>query len=218
MDGVGWTTSALMGPICLKQCKCIGEGATWTPETADYPYCRDAPDDPKAGTWCSLCGPKYNSYIKIQLYNKGDDGGSGGSSQLGPHTSTGDGQQVIGLLDSCNEHSSKKRTCQKADGCAYDKKTKVCSRVEARLRRTEAEAQGGEEDTARPSPQTIVQLAAATQDLSTLNAALQAADLIGILSGPGPFTVFAPSNEAFDKLPPLYLKLLLDPSNIKTLQ
>lgn len=88
----------------------------------------------------------------------------------------------------------------------------------ARLRRTEAEAHGGEEDTARPSPQTIVQLAAATQDLSTLNAALQAADLIGILSGPGPFTVFAPSNEAFDKLPPLYLKLLLDPSNIKTLQ
>ena len=41
-------------------------------KVADKPYCKDAPDDPKAGKWCSLCGPKYNSYIKIQLYNKAD--------------------------------------------------------------------------------------------------------------------------------------------------
>ena len=72
-------------------------------------------------------------------------------------------------------------------------------------------------DTVSQTP-TIVGLAAATPDLSTLVAALKAANLVGTLSGSGPFTVFAPSNEAFAKLPPLYLKLLLDPANVKTLQ
>ena len=69
-----------------------------------------------------------------------------------------------------------------------------------------------------PAGKTIVDIAVATPDLSTLVTALTAGDLVTTLSGPGPFTVFAPSNEAFAKLPPLYLKLLLDPANIKTLQ
>jgi uncharacterized surface protein with fasciclin (FAS1) repeats len=62
----------------------------------------------------------------------------------------------------------------------------------------------------------IVAFAAATPDLSTLVTALKAADLISTLSGPGPFTVFAPSNEAFAKLPAAYLELLLDPKNVRT--
>jgi len=52
---------------------------------------------------------------------------------------------------------------------------------------------------------TIVDLAVATPDLSTLVTALKAADLVKTLEGKGPFTVFAPTNEAFAKLPPLYL-------------
>jgi len=64
----------------------------------------------------------------------------------------------------------------------------------------------------------IVGLAAATSDLSTLVTALKAGALVATLKGAGPFTVFAPTNEAFAKLPPLFLKLLLDPSNVKTLQ
>jgi transforming growth factor-beta-induced protein len=67
-----------------------------------------------------------------------------------------------------------------------------------------------------PPTETIVALAAATPDLSTLVTALKAADLISTLSGPGPFTVFAPSNEAFAKLPAAYLELLLDPKNVRT--
>jgi len=71
MDGVGWAPSELMGPICLKQCDCTASSAGRYNDD-DPPYCEDAPDDPKAGKFCSLCGPKYNSYIKIQLYNKND--------------------------------------------------------------------------------------------------------------------------------------------------
>ena len=36
----------------------------------NYPSCRDQPDDPAAGKFCSLCGPKYNDYIVINLWNK----------------------------------------------------------------------------------------------------------------------------------------------------
>lgn len=46
--------------------------------------------------------------------------------------------------------------------------------------------------------QTITELASDTDDLSSLVAALEAADLVNTLSGTGPFTVFAPTNAAFD--------------------
>jgi transforming growth factor-beta-induced protein len=69
-----------------------------------------------------------------------------------------------------------------------------------------------------PAPsKSIVQLAAATPDLSTLVTALKAGNLIAALSGTGPFTVFAPTNEAFAKLPKATLNHLLDPKNIKEL-
>jgi len=64
----------------------------------------------------------------------------------------------------------------------------------------------------------IVELAASVPDLSTLVTALKAANLTGALSGTGPFTVFAPTNEAFAALPKSTLDHLLDPANIKELQ
>merc|ERR1712106_618622 len=48
---------------------------------------------------------------------------------------------------------------------------------------------------------TIAELAIATPALSTLLAAVQAAGLVETLSGEGPFTVFAPTNDAFAKIP-----------------
>jgi len=60
---------------------------------------------------------------------------------------------------------------------------------------------------------TIVDLAAATPELSTLVSAVTAADLVSTLSGPGPFTLFAPSNDAFAALPAGVLNSLLDPAN-----
>merc|ERR1712032_1695924 len=69
-----------------------------------------------------------------------------------------------------------------------------------------------------PKPtENIVQIAAGNKDLSTLVTALGAGKLVTALEGKGPFTVFAPSNEAFAKLPESTLKNLLDPKNIKLL-
>jgi len=59
----------------------------------------------------------------------------------------------------------------------------------------------------------IVELAQATPQLSTLVAAVIAADLVDTLSGPGSFTVFCPTNDAFDALPTGLLSDLLKPEN-----
>jgi uncharacterized surface protein with fasciclin (FAS1) repeats len=59
----------------------------------------------------------------------------------------------------------------------------------------------------------IVDLAVATEDLSTLVAAVKAGGLVETLKGDGPFTVFAPTNEAFAALPEGTLESLLKPEN-----
>ncbi|MEO1437525.1 MAG: fasciclin domain-containing protein [Bacteroidota bacterium] len=59
----------------------------------------------------------------------------------------------------------------------------------------------------------IVGLAAGTEDLSTLVAAVKAAGLVDVLQGEGPFTVFAPSNKAFEALPAGTVETLLKPEN-----
>ena len=63
----------------------------------------------------------------------------------------------------------------------------------------------------------IVALASANPDFSTLVAALSAAGLVETLQGEGPFTVFAPTNAAFDALPEGLLEKLLLPENIAVL-
>ena len=60
---------------------------------------------------------------------------------------------------------------------------------------------------------TIVENAVNSKDHTTLVAAVKAAGLVDTLSGPGPFTVFAPTNEAFDKLPPGTVATLVKPEN-----
>ena len=59
----------------------------------------------------------------------------------------------------------------------------------------------------------IVQNAVNSNDHTTLVAAVKAAGLVSTLEGPGPFTVFAPTNEAFAKLPPGTVTTLLKPEN-----
>jgi len=60
---------------------------------------------------------------------------------------------------------------------------------------------------------TIVDVASANENFSTLVAAVSAADLVETLSGTGPFTVFAPTNDAFAALPAGVLDALLLPEN-----
>src|SRR6476469_7669089 len=60
---------------------------------------------------------------------------------------------------------------------------------------------------------TIVENAVNSKDHTTLVAAVKAAGLVDTLSGPGPFTVFAPTNAAFAKLPPGTVETLVQPQN-----
>lgn len=63
----------------------------------------------------------------------------------------------------------------------------------------------------------IIQTAAANPEFSTLVAAINAAELDDILNNEGPFTVFAPTNAAFNKLPDGTIESLLKPKNKDTL-
>jgi uncharacterized surface protein with fasciclin (FAS1) repeats len=70
---------------------------------------------------------------------------------------------------------------------------------------------------AQTAPQTITDIVVGNSNFSTLLAAVSAADLAPTLSGPGPFTVFAPTNAAFAKLPAGTVENLLKPENKATL-
>lgn len=63
----------------------------------------------------------------------------------------------------------------------------------------------------------IIENAVNSADHTTLVAAVKAAGLVETLSGPGPFTVFAPTNAAFDRLPAGTVDTLLQPANKATL-
>ena len=64
---------------------------------------------------------------------------------------------------------------------------------------------------------TIVEVAVGSDNFKTLVAAVKAADLVDTLSGEGPFTVFAPTDEAFAKLPKGTVEELVKPENKKKL-
>merc|ERR1719362_2586585 len=66
--------------------------------------------------------------------------------------------------------------------------------------------------------QSIVEIASGDSRFTTLVAALKAADLVDVLSGDGPFTVFAPTDDAFAALPAGTVESLLLPENLTTLQ
>ena len=64
----------------------------------------------------------------------------------------------------------------------------------------------------------IIENAVNSKDHTTLVAAVKAAGLVDTLESPGPFTVFAPTNEAFDKLPAGTVDTLLKPENLPQLK
>ncbi len=75
--------------------------------------------------------------------------------------------------------------------------------------------EGVQDETSNPN---IVQVASGSKDHSTLVTAVKAADLVTSLSNAGPFTVFAPTNAAFDKLPAGTVEGLLKPEKKSDLQ
>ena len=60
---------------------------------------------------------------------------------------------------------------------------------------------------------TVADVAVGNENFSTLVTALKAADLVGVLQSAGPFTVFAPTNDAFAKIDSNTLSFLLEPAN-----
>ena len=72
--------------------------------------------------------------------------------------------------------------------------------------------------TVKAQSKDVVETAVAAGSFKTLAKALEAADLVGTLKGAGPFTVFAPTDEAFAKLPDGTLESLLKPENKQKLQ
>ncbi len=97
--------------------------------------------------------------------------------------------------------------------------TFACGGGESTSQETETEEMATEEMVveeevpAEEAAQDIVTLAVGTESLSTLVAAVKAAGLVETLQGEGPFTVFAPTNEAFAALPEGTLENLLKPEN-----
>lgn len=84
---------------------------------------------------------------------------------------------------------------------------------------SEATALGGQSAVADDvSEKDVVKVAIASPDHTTLVAAIKAADLVNSLSNAGPFTVFAPTNAAFDKLPKGTVDDLLKPENKSKLE
>ena len=74
-------------------------------------------------------------------------------------------------------------------------------------------ASAGHHEGGHSAEPTIVEVAAGDENFSTLVAAVKAAGLVDVLAGDGPYTVFAPTNEAFAKLPEGTVESLLKPEN-----
>lgn len=93
-----------------------------------------------------------------------------------------------------------------------------CKNNESKEKRTEQEETTEEsydssEEASMEEQQTIVEIASGNDDFSTLVTAVKAAELVETLNSEGPFTVFAPTNDAFAKLPEGTVASLLEPEN-----
>ena len=104
------------------------------------------------------------------------------------------------ILVSCNNTSSTETTSPSTDAATTAPQT----------------GQSGVKD--EISSPNIVQTAVGSKDHTTLVTAVKAADLVDALSNAGPFTVFAPTNAAFDKLPKGTVEGLLKPEKKQDLQ
>ncbi|MGB7981106.1 MAG: fasciclin domain-containing protein [Candidatus Nanopelagicales bacterium] len=94
-------------------------------------------------------------------------------------------------------------------GCSSDSEEATAPATSA----APTESAAASEPAMTEEPGTIVEVAAANPDFETLVAAVTAAGLAETLSGEGPFTVFAPTDEAFEALPEGVLDALLLPEN-----
>lgn len=98
--------------------------------------------------------------------------------------------------------------------CGSSTETKKEGETPAASTETMTGQSGVKDDVSNPN---IVQVAVGSKDHTTLVAAVQAAELVDALSNAGPFTVFAPTNAAFEKLPAGTVEGLLKPEKKEAL-
>lgn len=113
-------------------------------------------------------------------------------------------------LSSCGDNKTAETTTASTETMATTVDSTTMLSDSARMGKAEGVMVDG---VAMTPDKTIVQNAVMASSVSTLVKAVQAAGLDGTLSGPGPFTVFAPTNAAFDKLPKGALDGLLKPES-----
>ncbi|MGY3054047.1 putative surface protein with fasciclin (FAS1) repeats [Pedobacter sp. UYEF25] len=114
------------------------------------------------------------------------------------------GVAVVAMAAACNS--------QKKDASTMDSNTMSSTTMTDTTKMASTE-QGVEVGGAMMVPsKNIVENAVNSKDHTTLVAAVKAAGLVETLSGTGPFTVFAPTNEAFDKIPKATLEGLMKPA------
>lgn len=118
-------------------------------------------------------------------------------------------------LSSCGDNKTTDTTTTRTDSMETTVDSTAMLSDSARMGKTEGVTVDG---VAMTPDKTIVQNAVMAPSVSTLVKAVQAAGLDGALSGPGPFTVFAPTNAAFDKLPNGALAGLLKPESKEKLK
>ena len=105
-------------------------------------------------------------------------------------------------------------------GCAAAEEEAPMEEESSMVEETPAEDETTETEEEAPveeTPGNIVEVAVGAGSFTTLAAALEAADLVTTLEGDGPFTVFAPTDEAFAALPEGVLDALLLPENVEVL-
>lgn len=121
-------------------------------------------------------------------------------------------------LMSCKDETADKEAAEKMEmeEEMAQKEADSLAMVETKMREREESAVMLGDDKMY-SDMTIVENASNSKDLTTLVAAVKAAGLVETLSSEGPFTVFAPTNAAFDKLPEGTVGTLVQPENKETL-
>lgn len=110
-------------------------------------------------------------------------------------------------------------------GCEKDPPSQTSSASSAKITAGQAPAEPPAARNAEPAvvapsdgPKNIVNVAVGSKEHTTLVTALKAADYVDSLTNPGPFTVFAPTNAAFDKLPKGTVEGLLKPEKTADLK
>jgi uncharacterized surface protein with fasciclin (FAS1) repeats len=112
---------------------------------------------------------------------------------------------VVGMLFTSCDDSKKKEEAAKAEAAKME--MEAAAQAEAEMAEAAAKAK------AEFDANTIVAIAAGNENFSTLVSAVTAAGLVETLQGEGPFTVFAPTNEAFAKVPKATLANLMAPES-----